>query len=163
MTSNDRLNSRALHQVKTISFIEELPFLPYLLCSKPVKPAHVMYKRLIFCTLSWPNMVKWCNSWIIKHIIFRTLLRRNIFQLAVTSTVPQSHSSPSSLKPLPQTAPPNNYEMPTINQTCYNTSTTAIARFSNECRKTNTNVINSTNHGRCKMGKELIQIRTNSM
>jgi len=26
--------------MKTISFIEKLPFRPYLLCSKPVKPGH---------------------------------------------------------------------------------------------------------------------------
>ena len=26
--------------LKTISFIEKLPFRPYLLCSKPVKPGH---------------------------------------------------------------------------------------------------------------------------
>ena len=26
--------------MKTISFIEKLPFRPYLLCSKPIKPGH---------------------------------------------------------------------------------------------------------------------------
>ena len=26
--------------LKTISFVEKLPFRPYLLCSKPVKPGH---------------------------------------------------------------------------------------------------------------------------
>ena len=40
MTSDDKLNSQALHCVEAISFIEKLPFRPYLLCSKPVKPVH---------------------------------------------------------------------------------------------------------------------------
>ena len=41
MTSHDKLNSQALYRDENnISFIEKLPFRPYLLCSKPVKPGH---------------------------------------------------------------------------------------------------------------------------
>ena len=53
--------------MKTISFIKKLPFRPYLLCSKPVKPGHysVLPSHINFCAFSWPNMVKWCNSGMI--------------------------------------------------------------------------------------------------
>ena len=62
--------------MKAISFIEKLPFRPYLLCSKPVKLGHyctVYYYHLIFCAFSWPNMVKWCNSGIIITIKVQVL------------------------------------------------------------------------------------------
>ena len=46
MTS-DKLNSFGLCIVlKTISFIEKLPFRPYWLCYKPVKPGHYAYLLL---------------------------------------------------------------------------------------------------------------------
>ena len=38
--TRDKLNSQALYRDESISFIEKLPFRPYLLCSKPVKPGH---------------------------------------------------------------------------------------------------------------------------
>ena len=37
-----------------------------------------------------------------------------------------------------------------------------LERFSIECRKTNTKVITSTNHSKCKQRNEPIQIRSNS-
>ena len=51
--------------MKTISFIEKLPFRPYLLCSKPVKPGHYSVLPSHIFAFSRPNMVKWHHSGII--------------------------------------------------------------------------------------------------
>ena len=60
--------------MKAISFIEKLPFRPYLLFLNRSNRDTTVYYRLIFCKFSWPNMVKWRNSGIINSYTFMWVL-----------------------------------------------------------------------------------------